>query len=187
MMIGETNSDSIYSSWLLHSLAIPSVNDLYTALNTLEYKTVGTNKYVKIFHHNTSAGYFSNPAQAKFNLQTNKYSIMSLVEYLKNINDLYQFRLEYPNLSSSGYNEWKQYSNPLYSYNLTWGYTAIHIDWSGSNFNGIALSTAQSSALFDCETNHGDWWYGLGQYNAYSGGLTGPGSVVNEVRLWLKV
>ena len=50
MMIGETNSDSIYSSWLLHSLAIPSVNDLYTALNTLEYKTVGTNKYVKIFH-----------------------------------------------------------------------------------------------------------------------------------------
>ena len=143
-----------------------------------------------VFNHNTVGGYWANDTEANEfnmatpNLTTNKYSILSKLDELKS-NAPYEFRLHYPALGVT--NHWSQTFDPRSGGSPTRpvaGYTAINIGTTSSNWGGLELSGA--STYLDGSVNSGNWWYSLGSISAFSGGIPGPGSVVNNVQLFIR-
>ena len=181
----QTNASSTYA-------LASDLNIVKKAIN-LQTKEVNGNTYILIFdHHIVNAGGFIDAAQATFNFQYQKFSILGLIPILSYNNAVYQFRLEYPNENAIYYNEWSQTSNPLISSDTVTGYTAIHMDYQVDSFGGLALSSHSSDTLMDCSPGVSSWWYCIGAYVLYQGGMPGPSTtqaqtVVNQVRLWLRI
>ena len=97
----------------------------------------------------------------------------------------YEFLLQYSHIS--GYNQWKQTSNPATVNNTISGYQAVSISWSDNAWGGIAKSSTTASTFIDGSPGTGTWFYALGAYAAWNGGIPGPSSAEKQVtRLWLK-
>ena len=97
----------------------------------------------------------------------------------------YEFLLQYSHIS--GYNQWKQTSNPATANNTISGYQAVSISWSDNAWGGIAKSSTTASTFIDGSPGTGTWFYALGAYAAWNGGIPGPSSAEKQVtRLWLK-
>eukprot|EP00041_Stephanoeca_diplocostata_P030265 m.911611 g.911611 ORF g.911611 m.911611 type:complete len:774 (+) comp23725_c0_seq14:103-2424(+) len=82
------------------------------------------------------------------------------------------------------HNIWSQTSNPYTDWaNRVLGYTPLDVNYMGTGnnvFTGIVRAASQST-LFDCNGNHGNWFYSLGAVNAWGGAtefpaMVGPGS-----------
>ncbi|XMO85461.1 fibrinogen-like YCDxxxxGGGW domain-containing protein [Algibacter sp. AS12] len=143
-----------------------------------------------VFNHNTVGGYWTNDAEANEfnvatpNITTNKYSILTKLDELKN-NTPYEFRLHYPGLGIT--NHWTQTFDPRSGASPTrpvTGYVAINIDASGSFWGGLELSLGNT--YLDGSVNSPNWWYSLGSINPYSGGIPGPSTVANNVQLFVR-
>ena len=144
-----------------------------------------------VFYHNTNAGFWANDTEADYytpnapSILSGKYSILSKIDELKSASD-YEFRLHYPGPNIT--NWWKQTFDPRSGSSPTrpvTGYQAISIDYSNSSWGGLEKSSSPSTYL-DGSVNHGNWWFALGSNSAYSGGVPGPGSVVNEIQLFIR-
>ena len=97
----------------------------------------------------------------------------------------YEFLLQYSHIS--GYNQWKQTSNPATTYNTISGYQAVSISWTDNAWGGIAKSSTTASTFIDGSPGTGTWFYALGSYVAWNGGIPGPSAAEKQVtRLWLK-
>ena len=97
----------------------------------------------------------------------------------------YEFLLQYSHIS--GYNQWKQTSNPATVNNTISGYQAVSISWSDNAWGGIAKSSTTASTFIDGSPGTGTWFYALGAYAAWNGGIPGPSAAEKQVtRLWLK-
>ncbi len=97
----------------------------------------------------------------------------------------YEFLLQYSHIS--GYNQWKQTSNPATTNNTISGYQAVSISWTDNAWGGIALSSTTASTFIDGSPGTGTWFYALGSYAEWSGGIPGPSAAEKQVtRLWLK-
>ncbi len=97
----------------------------------------------------------------------------------------YEFLLQYSHIS--GYNQWKQTSNPATANNTISGYQAVSISWSDNAWGGIAKSSTTASTFIDGSPGTGTWFYALGAYAAWNGGIPGPSAAEKQVtRLWLK-
>ena len=97
----------------------------------------------------------------------------------------YEFLLQYSHIS--GYNQWKQTSNPATVNNTISGYQAVSISWNDNAWGGIAKSSTTASTFIDGSPGTGTWFYALGAYAAWNGGIPGPSSAEKQVtRLWLK-
>ena len=100
----------------------------------------------------------------------------------------YEFLLQYSHIS--GYNQWKQTSNPATTSEAVSGYQAVSISWNensnSSAFQGIAKSNS-GATFIDGTIGHSNWYYALGSYSEWNGGIPGPSSAEKQVtRLWLK-
>ena len=147
----------------------------------------------RVFWHDMDGGFFNNENEVLSTNTTYKYSALSLIQDLKPKNDAkYTFMLEYPEIGVS--NKWKQSNRPQDEYiadgdgsKAVTGYEAISVPHTGNYWGGLALSTS-GSALIDGSTNHGNWWYAIGTYNAHVNNTTFPGpnsTNVSEVELWM--
>ena len=97
----------------------------------------------------------------------------------------YEFLLQYSHIS--GYNQWKQTSNPATANNTISGYQAVSISWNDNAWGGIAKSSTTASTFIDGSPGTGTWFYALGAYAAWNGGIPGPSAAEKQVtRLWLK-
>ena len=97
----------------------------------------------------------------------------------------YEFLLQYSHIS--GYNQWKQTSNPVTANNTISGYQAVSISWNDNAWGGIAKSSTTASTFIDGSPGTGTWFYALGAYAAWNGGIPGPSAAEKQVtRLWLK-
>ncbi len=143
-----------------------------------------------VFYHNVLDGYWANDTEADYyapnppGLSSGRYSILSKIDEIKNATK-YEFRLHYPNEGKT--NWWKQTFDPRSGGSPTRpvnGYQAISIDVSSSYWGGLEQNNA--STFLDGAVNHGNWWYAIGTNSAYSGGMPGPGIVVQEVQLYIR-
>ncbi|MEP1488563.1 MAG: fibrinogen-like YCDxxxxGGGW domain-containing protein [Algibacter sp.] len=144
-----------------------------------------------VFNHDTVGGYWTNDLEAnEFNiaspsLTTNKYSILSKLDELKNTTAPYEFRLHYPTLGLT--NHWSQTFDPRSSASTirpVAGYTAISIGMTNSNWGGLELSGG--STYLDGSVNSGNWFYSIGSINAWSGGLPSNATSVSSVQLFIR-
>ncbi len=105
----------------------------------------------------------------------------------------YEFLLEYHHTLQAGssmyprqYNRWKQTSNPATTNNAISGYQAVAISWTDSAWGGIGKSSTTDSTFIDGSPGTGTWFYALGAYKAWNGGIPGPSSAEkNIVTLYL--
>lgn len=144
-----------------------------------------------VFNHNIVDGFWSNDNQAdSFNvhlptISENNYSILYEIDDLKS-DTKYEFLLHYPNEDKT--NHWKQTFDPRSGgspQRPVLGYEGISIDWSNNNWGG--LERGSSNSYLDGSVNNSNWWYAIGNYNPYGGGIPGGnGQVVSHVQLFIR-
>lgn len=106
----------------------------------------------------------------------------------------YEFKLSYPDYSTTAMNHWIQTSNPLYFSNKVLGYSGISISWP-TEWGGLALydglldETSCTYCLLASCIGTTSWWYAIAPFVGYQGGVPGPrdGSIVITGRTQLRI
>lgn len=143
---------------------------------TLEFNSDGSIWFL-IFNHNSNSGKeLFNSHNALCENTTNKMSYLwTLMQnpgiYLSD-DKKFEFKLTYPDYSSTGLNHWTQTSNPLQTADYVNNYKAISITWS-SNFGGLSRDESGNCLLSGCQ-NFSNWFYAIGPYSKWSTGCPGP-------------
>lgn len=170
-------------------------------IEEMELKTFEGASWAKVFEHNNQSAtvLFSTLDEAKKSNTVGKYSRLYLLDYFKGSDGKYEFLLQYPDYSTTTYNRWKQTSNPCKEFvaettagtGVASGYTAVHIDWSGNYWGGLTLMKGDGSKSYTYlsgSVGHGNWWYAIGCFTAYNGGIPGPGAVITgRSQLWVRI
>lgn len=171
-------------------------------LQDMEIKYFEGAEWAKIFEHNNQAGTirFTTLAECLHSETVDKYSRFYLLDYFKNINNKYEFLLQYPDSFTDKYNRWIQNNNPCNEYvertssgdGKAEGYTAIHIDWSGSYWGGLTRRNSSETAINNCylcgSVGHSNWWFAIAATQFYQGGIPGPGVVVTgRTQVWVRI
>ena len=153
--------------------------------------------WLLIFHYNSAeGGLFKDKYEAKFNLDPNKFSLLTRIQYVQRFSSKYEFLLEYPEVNT--YVIWQQSSNLFMPESDTFnqrvkGYKAIRVD-SQPQFSGLSLSKQSSYCLLDGTSAQYLWYYAIGvktnNYAEKSGYIPGPvinyeSKYVNHVALWV--
>ena len=151
--------------------------------------------WARVFHHNTHWGklLYSNATEAQSVDTVDKYSVLgNIANYINNSNK-YEFLLQYPQVSATQYNRWLQTDNPITTTianvsggQKVGGYEAIHIDWTGNYWGGLALSTSASTYI-NGSTGHGNWFYAIGAYTKWNNSIPGPSTAESVVNLWSRI
>ena len=169
---------------------IPVVSAVET---TTETKYENSAAWARVFHHNNHWGnvLFSDAnsyAEAKSSNTVDKYSVLGNIANYKNSSN-WEFMLQYPDVDTSKYNRWTQTSNPVTSNNTISGYTAVGTpSWTGSAWNGIALSSSTANTFIDGSPETGTWYYAIGAKAAWKGGVPGPNdTAVGTTNLWARI
>ena len=160
-----------------------------------QYKVEYNTKWMLVFQHNTSFGYFTEE-NADYNFEKGKFSILRNLgnpSVIKRFNKSFEFLLEYPAEFPGQYNRWIQSANPFDVLDvhdqkyIAPGYTPIHINFS-SFFGGLVKSTS-NRCLLDAEPGYVYWNYGIGDWSGtYSPNTTGPPYIsVSFVNLWIRI
>jgi len=92
------------------------------------------------------------------------YAILDELESYRSDNGRFYFRLVWP--GDSIMYEWSQTSNPL-TENIR-GYAGIKIPYTGQHWGGLEPS---QGALMDGSVGHGNWFYAVGSYTLWNGGI----------------
>ena len=85
----------------------------------------------------------------------------------------------------SGYNQWRQTSNPLSGTSSVSGYQSINIDSSYGTWGGISGSDDQSATEWDGHIG-GSWWYSWGNYRNHSPYFPVAGNDKQWCDLWCR-
>ena len=193
-----TSSSAAPTTW------IPVVSTVETATETKYEKD---SAWARVFHHNSHWGTLqfstsNNWAEAKSVNTIDKYSVLGDLEKYRNSSNNFEFLLQYPDLSSTEYNRWRQTDNPATvkianagsnetAYNTfaggyTTDFTGGHVDWTQSYWGGLTLSTYELSFI-NGSVGHGNWFYAIGSANVHAGGIPGPYSGISNVNLWSRI
>lgn len=150
-------------------------------------------KWLLLVSHNINAGsnYYTNTAQALSCKTAGKISNLYLLNQehniLKNSKGQYEFKLEYPGVSSTGKNQWRQTSNPLMFDNIAYGSQTISTTWNtyqeeahpgwaqGIGLGGILNPQCLLKGDLYCPY----WWFAICSFQNYEGGIPGPGSIIS--------
>ena len=151
-------------------------------------------KWLRVFHHNNLNGkeLWSSVSQSNLSDGYDTVHRQSILSYLNNYQskDGFEFLLEYSDLT--GYNRWKQSSNPLTitknsSMKKVPGYTPIKISWDSNGWAGLAKSN-NGTSLLDGSVGSNENFYAIGATSTWNGGIMGPGSVTKgSVDLWIRI
>ena len=202
---GETcNADVTVSTVLTNCLAYLNAGFTTDGVYTVDPDGAGTNPaydcycdmtndgggWTLVFNHNTAGGYWASDTEAnEFNvavpgLTTNKYSILSKLDEIKNA-AAYEFRLHYPTLGLT--NHWSQTFDPRSgnsTINPVAGYTAINIQMTNSNWGGLELSGGNT--YLDGSVNSTNWYYSIGSRYEWNGGVPANAGAANRVQLFVR-
>lgn len=143
--------------------------------------------WTRVFSHSASGGFFANSTEAnETNLATPsaaKYSILSRLSHFYRSGKL-ELKITWPNNTSSR-NWWTQTSNPTTS--AIAGYTPVAIDFTANSWGGLELNTLFSSASYiDGSVGTSNWYYAIGSYATWFGGIPADSGVASRVDLWVK-
>jgi len=106
-------------------------------------------------------------------------------------NGSYRLKLEWPkdNLKTQ---EWEQTSNPIQDCKTAskiWGvkgYSNVaNVPYTSNRWGGLECGGQQAS-LLDATVLHGNWFYAVGSFQSWGGGIPGPASAVKQVELWVQ-
>ena len=190
-----TTTNTEPTSW------IPVLNEVES---TTEVKQEYGATWARVFHHNNRWGetYFANANEVLSINTLDKYSVLNDLNKYKGSDGKFEFLLQYPDADGTKYNRWKQTDNPATltvangdGSEFAPGYEAIHIDWAGSYWGGLALSTTTATYI-NGSVGHGNWWYALGTYSAYNSAMPGPSLVIDSgvnakhvatANLWVRI
>lgn len=170
-------------------------------LENMEVKYFEGAEWAKIFEHNNHAGtvLFTSVDEALHSETPDKYSRFYLLDYFKNINNKYEFLLQYPDNYTDKYNRWIQNLNPCNEYITPTssgtpadGYTAIHIDWTSNYWGGLTRQNSSPTSNYltylSGSTGHGNYWFAVAAFSAYQGGIPGPSVVVTgRTQVWVRI
>ena len=164
----------------------------------------GKEKWLKVFYHNsTGRNYFVNESEAKYSLDSNKYSILANITNAYKHRSKFEFIIYWPTLKT--FYHWRQTINPLLDIEAEGvsqarGFELIHPnpDPSRAKFGGLVKSTIleQSgstyyhSSLLDGRPGVYQWYYSIGMYTEsvptwYQNGIPANGASTDIVSLWL--
>ena len=117
--------------------------------------------WIQVFYHDYQIDQnWFNEENVQFYNEEGKFSILSQLESFR-INNHFEFLLQYP--EHSGFNRWKQTSNPTLSKIVT-GYSPVGtLSWTSNDWGGLALSN-YSNCFIDGSPQSGDWYFCIGQY-----------------------
>jgi len=138
--------------------------------------------------------YFTNSNEAMSFISQNataavhKYSILNALERYRNSDRSFRFKLVYPSLAAPNTIEWSQTNNPTSTKEVTDSIAITNSPWEkgigcGSWRGG--LISGNTSTLITGDGSNVCWWYAIGAYASYNGGIPGPNSsAINWVQLW---
>jgi len=110
------------------------------------------------------------------------YAILNELESFRSVDGRFYFALNWPNANEDVTMQWSQSSNPL-TENIA-GYEEIDIDYTGQYWGGLEPST---NALMDGSVSHGNWFYAVGAYRIWNGGIPAyGGSAKDQVELYVQ-
>ncbi len=145
--------------------------------------------WARIYWLKTSdtASFFTNAAEVDHCInKTNRYSRMGFVDKFKGSDGYYEFILNYPQLSKTLRNRWKQTNSPNAAHKSGTGHVKIETAWETYAYP-LTKSGTPSSAVY--ATNISDnWWSPIGQIADFSGGIPATdGSTQKEIELWVRI
>lgn len=162
--------------------------------------------WARVFYHNCKEGatLFTSLAEIKSVQTADKYSRLGVLGNYKRSDGKFEFLLRYPNMSTTQYNRWKQTNNPMEEYVTTTstgdgkaaGYTAVHIDWTGSYWGGITRQNSDASVTTNTylsgSVGHGNWFYAIGCTTKWGDGIPAyqEGNINanwGSVELWVRI
>lgn len=158
--------------------------------------------WARVYYHDSKGGtvLWSSASEAKNTQGTDKYSRLGELgnSVFKNSANKLELMLTYPTNSASGYNRWKQTSNPCDVFTNTGqgtfvpGYEAVHIDWSGSSWGGLERTNSDANAIthsyLDGSVGFSNWWFAVAPSEKYEGGFPGPGDIVyRQCEIWARI
>lgn len=104
----------------------------------------------------------------------------------------YEFKLNYPDYSSTGLNHWTQTSNPLYASDYVTNYTPISCSWTNT-FAGLSLQdglldkASGTYTLLAGGQGTSTWFYAIAPFSKWSSGVPGPYDVAITGRTQLRI
>ena len=162
----------------------------YTFAGWVATKEINGATWAQILYHFNDSGsqLFASSDNLSSQTKNDFYRNSQLANLARYNLTSYEFLLQYSHIS--GYNQWKQTSNPATTSEAVSGYQAVSISWNensnSSAFQGIAKSNS-GATFIDGTIGHSNWYYALGSYSEWNGGIPGPSSAEKQVtRLWLK-
>lgn len=174
----------------LNDNQIKNGEDYYTSNSKY---TIAVNKYGYVKSNlqllldgidNTGTVVFASESEALSCDTATKYSVLDTLEEYRNANGEFEFLLEYPELT--GYNRWKQTSNPITTEESVTGYDAVSITWGDYYWGGLCKSSS-SSTFIDGAVNNSKWHYAIGAHVAWNSGIPSTSTPVDEVYLWVRI
>lgn len=151
--------------------------------------------WTRVFHHDSTAGFFADKAAAASSNTTDptnaRYSVLSDLEAFR-ANGGFEFKIDWP-LAPTVYNIWQQTSNPVTAAaagDRVTGYRGVRIDAHSQKWGGLELSTT-ADVLLDGSVRHQFFWYGIGEVNGFGAGIPaaeeiGGNGTTTEVELWVR-
>lgn len=146
-------------------------------------------QWVKIFHHRNHSGtvLFVDDTEALRSNTEDKFSDLYLLELFRATDGKFEFLMQFPD-DLTGYNRWKQISNPTVvtiHNNGVNGYEAILISWASNNWGGLEYNGSVS--FIDGSVASTTWHYAIGSYTIYASGIPGPTAAVQYTELWVRI
>lgn len=151
----------------------------------LETKVWNNKTWLKLMYHDAENGtlYFDNN-NVKLNFHPHLYSICQFMPCFDN--NGFEFLLEYPELEV--HNNWFQTSCPSLTTETVTGYQAIDVQSTANGWGGLSGSLNTAETWLDGNQASGNWWYAVGAFTAYQGGIPGALSqIVQKYALWVRI
>ncbi len=195
---GSTTATSVSGNYGTTTTISDPTRTGYTFAGWIATKTDLSTTWAQILYHD--AVYGSSLFTSGDNLASNVVNTTTKNSQFATLAKLnltsYEFLLQYHHTLQAGssmyareYNRWKQTSNPATTTEAVSGYEVVSISWNTNTnstaFQGIARSNS-GATFIDGTIGHSDWFYALGSYNEWNGGIPGPSSAeTNIVTLYL--
>jgi len=112
------------------------------------------------------------------------FSRLGDIESFRGSDETFHFRIWYPEIAAG--NEWKQISNPMASGGGVVGYQPVNISFTGNQWGGLEHNN--KLCLLDGSVGEGSeerWWYAMGSFGDFDGGIPGSTYPVHQVELYV--
>ena len=159
----------------------------------LYFKNENGVKWLRIFHHDFSGGFFNSKEEALNSNHFRKFSILSYLSSSYKINGAYRFLLDYPEAGSI---DWSQEFLPTETTETETNFQRTDIkihrnDNDFTHFRGLMLTSTSDSLIDGDKYSLGRYWYSIGTIS-YGNIIPGPyvndiTKEVNSVTLWIRV